>query len=67
MIRKFEDGACVISSRGTWLPGVYEDERTAKYAFRIKDTDKSILQNQAIERGDRILKYVDIKNHMAKS
>lgn len=25
----------VISSRGCWLPGVYDSERAAKYAFRF--------------------------------
>jgi hypothetical protein len=27
----------VISSGGSWLPGVYDCERTARYAFRFPD------------------------------
>lgn len=36
-IYKTDDGAYVISSRHQWLPGAYDSERTAKYAFRFPD------------------------------
>ena len=34
MIKKVEHGY-VIASRGVWLPGCFEDARTARYAFRF--------------------------------
>ena len=36
MIHKVEDHY-VISSRQVWLPGAYDTERAAKYAFRFPD------------------------------
>ena len=49
MIYKVE-GGCVISSGGSWLPGCYEDERTARYAFRFKDEVLQRLQDEANTR-----------------
>ena len=37
MIRELESGSYVISSRQAWLPGVYDSERTARFAFRFPD------------------------------
>ena len=40
MIRKLESHpGYVISSRGMWLPGIYDSERTARYAFRFSDQE----------------------------
>lgn len=39
------DRVFVISSYDTWRPGCYENERTAKYAFKFCDQDLSDLQN----------------------
>ncbi len=38
MIHKV-DGGYVISSHQVWIPGFYEDERSAKYAFKFKNED----------------------------
>lgn len=46
MIYEQEDGACVISSHRTWLPGHYADKRTAKYAFRFPSQVLQILQDR---------------------
>lgn len=59
-IHRLDDGTCVISASGTWLPGCYEDERTAKFAFRVSDDTKAKLQAQAIARGDGIITWGDI-------
>lgn len=40
------DGGFVISSKGTWLPGSYDSERTARYAFRFKDAELHELQTR---------------------
>lgn len=40
----------VISSRGSWLPGAYEDERAARYAFRLPDETLQSLQDVANQR-----------------
>ena len=49
-VRKTEDGSFVISSRGSWLPGAYEDERTARWAFRFHGTVLQRLQEEANAR-----------------
>lgn len=46
MIYKLDDGTYVISSRQVWVPGCFENERTAKYAFRFKDEQLSELQKE---------------------
>ncbi len=43
MIHKLKDGSFVISSHGSWLPGAYDTERAAKYAFRFTDYELSDL------------------------
>lgn len=37
MIERLDSGAYVIGSGGRWLPGIYADERAARYAFRFAD------------------------------
>ncbi len=37
MIEKLENGHYVISSHHVWVPGSYDSERAAKYAFRFTD------------------------------
>lgn len=44
MIHKVDPG-WVISSGGTWLPGCYDSERAARYAFRFKDAELQRLQD----------------------
>lgn len=45
-VRKVDD-TFVISSNQVWLPGRYESERTAKYAFRFSDEVLQALQTEA--------------------
>lgn len=44
MIHKL-DNSFVISSNGVWLPGCYDSEKAAKYAFRFSYEDLQQLQN----------------------
>ena len=44
------DLGVVISSGGAWLPGVYEDERTGRWAFRFHGTVLAALQYRANRR-----------------
>lgn len=44
-------GHYVISSGGMWLPGFYEDARTARYAFRCSNKMLSELRDIAAKRG----------------
>jgi hypothetical protein len=45
-IYKVDDGYC-ISSGGTWLPGVYNNTRTARWAFKFPVEALSQLQEEA--------------------
>jgi hypothetical protein len=59
MIHKLEGNrGWVISSHQCWLPGVYDSERTARYAFRFNDSTLSALQQQ---RGDRLITMDDLR------
>lgn len=49
MIHKVGDHFC-IASRQMWRPGVYDSERTARWAFRFKDEVLSRLQDEANDR-----------------
>jgi hypothetical protein len=44
------DGGYVISSNNVWLPGSYESERAAKYAFKFSSRVLQRLQDKANER-----------------
>ena len=48
-IYKVNDGYC-ISFGGTWLPGVYDNSRTARWAFKFPDEALSKLQEEANSR-----------------
>ena len=61
MIYKTDDGSYVISSGGMWLSGAYEDERTAKYAFRFSDADLLNLQNEK-NKTTSIITFNDLQN-----
>lgn len=62
-IHKLENGNCVISAKdGMWLAGVYEDERAAKFAFKISESDKCILRDNSVKRGDCVITWQDIKD-----
>lgn len=45
MIHRVDEGY-VISSRQVWRPGVYDSERTARYAFQFTDEQLTALQRQ---------------------
>lgn len=60
MIYKTDDGSSVISSSGTWLAGAYENERTAKYAFRFNDADLHKLQQEK-NKTTKIITFVDLQ------
>ena len=61
MIYKTDNGSYVISSGGMWLSGAYEDERTAKYAFRFSDADLLNLQNEK-NKTTFIITFNDLQN-----
>lgn len=41
----------VISSRGYWRPGSYDNARTARYAFQFLDEDLRALQDSLNPNG----------------
>jgi hypothetical protein len=65
-IHKLDDGTCVIGAGGIWLPGCYESERAARFAFRISDDAKAELRDEAVKKGIAIT-WVDIKNYRDKN
>lgn len=58
MIHKVSDGY-IISSGGSWKPGVYDSERTARYAFRFKD---DVLQRLQDSKYGNIISTSDLKS-----
>ena len=52
MIRQLDNGEYVISSRGVWLPGVYADEKAARYAFQFSDWELDRLQQERNSASD---------------
>ena len=62
-IHKSKDGTCVISAGGVWLAGCYENERAARFAFRISDEAKVELRDAAIETGNGVITWHDIKRY----
>ena len=62
-IHKLEDGTCVIGASGLWLAGCYEDERAAKFAFKVSDEAKAELMDAAIETGNGLITWQDIKHY----
>lgn len=63
-IHTCEDGTCCISSNQVWMPGVYENEKCARYAFRFSDSVLQQLMNEANERvggAGGTITYEDLK------
>jgi hypothetical protein len=56
MIHETNDSGFAISSHGVWLPGCYDSERAAKYAFRFPDEELQKLQNDVNDREPDISK-----------
>lgn len=46
MIHPYDDGTFAISSHRAWLPGIYDSERSARYAFRFGDTALQALSDR---------------------
>lgn len=59
-IHYLDNGTCVIAAGGVWLPGCYEDARTARFAFRVSDKQKAELRDQAVASGDGVITWGDI-------
>ena len=59
-VHRLDNGTCVIAASGVWLPGCYEDERTARFAFRVSDETKAKLRDQSLSRGDGVITWGDI-------
>ncbi len=60
-IYKTDSGDFAISANQCWRPGSYEDERTAKYAFRFSDADLKELQSSVNPGGTITFKMLQDK------
>ena len=59
MIYKVENGY-VASSNGVWIPGCFECERTAKYAFKFNDEHLQRLQDEK-NKTTKIITFDDLQ------
>jgi hypothetical protein len=50
-----------ISSHGCWLPGIYDSERTARYAFRFENAVLQRLSEQICHIGNRLISMDDLR------
>jgi hypothetical protein len=55
------DGGFVISSGHTWLPGLYESERAARYAFKFPDETLSSLRNSKNVKEGATITFNDLQ------
>lgn len=46
MIHKTDDGTFVASSKSGWIPGCFDSERAARYAFRFTNEQLQQLQDE---------------------
>jgi len=60
MIYKTDNGTYVASSSQVWIPGCFEDERTAKYAFKFTDEQLQNLQNEK-NKTTHIITFTDLQ------
>ena len=60
MIYKNNDNTFCASSNNTWIPGIYADERAAKYAFRFSNQELQNLQNEK-NKTDGIITFSDLQ------
>lgn len=60
MIHTYADGACAISSGRGWRPGIYDNEKTARYAIQL---DNLLLSRVSKSKppGESITK-MDLRN-----
>lgn len=59
-IHKLENGTFVISANQMWLSGVYDSEKSAKFSFKLSDSEKTELMNIVLSRGDDVITWDDI-------
>lgn len=61
MLHKHDDGCVTISSRGVWLPGIYDSEKAARSAIQLgDDAALAALQKRANSHADpskRVITY----------
>lgn len=50
----------VISSGGVWLPGCYDNAKTARYAYQFSDETLRALQDRA-NRENRVITLADLR------
>lgn len=62
MIREADGGGFVISSHQVWLPGVYEDERAARFAFRFADAELQSLADKVCATEGRLITSADLRS-----
>jgi hypothetical protein len=56
------DDQFVISSHGVWVPGSYDSERAARYAFRFKNADLAVLSAQVNAEQKRPITFEDLRS-----
>jgi hypothetical protein len=61
-IYKTDFGDYVISSRQVWMPGTYEDERTAKYAFKFRDEELREIHDSKEKNEAGLLQPITFKD-----
>ena len=61
MIYKTNEGGYVASSNNMWIHGCFEDERTAKYAFKFKNEQLQKLQDEK-NKTTRIITFKDLQD-----
>jgi hypothetical protein len=61
VIYKTEAGDYVISSRGMWLPGTYDSERTARFAFRFSDETLARIRDEVSVKQGRPITADDLR------
>ena len=60
MIYKNDDNTFCISSRKVWIPGIYADEKTAKYAFKFPNSELQNLQDEK-NKTNSIISFSDLQ------
>jgi hypothetical protein len=68
VIHKLESSpGYVISSRQVWLPGIYDSERAARYAFRFDDPTLAALNDRIchIKGENRLITMDDLRGARA--
>jgi hypothetical protein len=63
MIHPDDDGTFTISSHAMWLPGIYDSERAARYAFRFSNETLQQLSDRicAVHGENRAITTDDLK------